>query len=126
MERLRVWVEADTEGLPPPYRPQVDPVKLTRARLEKTRLDREAAGLRPANASVRFVPDLAKPARLAPPVDDTDRDLGGTIFGNDDRYLFFDRSFPWRTTGQIRTAAGRCSGTTFGSRLVLTASHCVN
>ena len=125
-ERLRIWVETDTEGLRPPYRPQLDPVKLTRARLAKTRLDREASGLRAASASLRFVPELAKPARLAPPVDDKDRDVGGTIFGTDDRYLFSDRSFPWRTTGQIRTAGGRCSGATIGSRLVLTASHCVN
>jgi V8-like Glu-specific endopeptidase len=101
-------------------------VKLTRARLAKTRLDRETSGLRAASASLRFVPELAKPARLAPPVDDKDRDVGGTIFGTDDRYLFSDRSFPWRTTGQIRTAGGRCSGATIGSRLVLTASHCVN
>lgn len=53
-------------------------------------------------------------------------DRGATIFGTDDRYLFNDRSFPWRTTGVIRTAGGACTGTMIGPRLVLTASHCIN
>lgn len=32
-------------------------------------------------------------------------DRGGTIFDTDDRYLFDDTSFPWRTTGKVRTEA---------------------
>ena len=125
-DRTRVIVEADTEGLKQPFRPEAEPIKLTGRRLERAKIDRRAEGLRPTSATLRFLPEFAKVARLAPPDDDKDRDLGGTIFGTDDRYLFFDRSFPWRTTGQIRTAAGRCSGTTIGPRLVLTASHCIN
>lgn len=126
-DRVRLTVGADSEGLPEPRHPEVEPIRLTSRRLDASkRFDREAGGVIPDSAKLRFVPELAKPARLAPPEDDKDRDRGGTIFGTDDRYLFHDHSFPWRTTGQIRTAGGRCSGTTIGPRLVLTASHCVN
>jgi len=126
-ERLRVTVRTSSEGLPEPRRPEIDPIRLTSRRFDASkRIDRAGAGVIPESANLRFVPELAKPTGLAVPDDDKDRDRGGTIFGDDDRYLFHDHSFPWRTTGQIRTAAGRCSGTTIGPRLVLTASHCVN
>jgi V8-like Glu-specific endopeptidase len=124
-ERLRIFVDADREGLTTARRPEVEPIRLTSRRLETTRITRHGDGVVPDGALVRFVPDRSKPAGLPLPDDDKDRDRGGTIFGTDDRYLFHDRAFPWRTTGQIRTAGGRCSGTTIGSRLVLTASHCV-
>lgn len=126
-DRVRLTVRADSEGLPEPRRPEVEPIRLTSRRLEASkRVDRDAGGVIPDSAKLRFVPELARPARLAPPEDDKDRDRGGTIFGTDNRSLFHDHSFPWRTTGQIRTAGGRGSGTTIGPRLVLTASHCVN
>lgn len=87
---------------------------------------RELEGLVPRGSVVSFQPKRAPRTRVQEVFDDQPRDKGGTIFGNDDRYLFDDQSFPWRTTGLIRTAGGRCSGTTIGPRLVLTASHCVN
>ena len=48
------------------------------------------------------------------------------IFGTDDRYIYQDTSFPWRTVGRVWTATGACTGCTIGPRLVLTASHCIN
>ncbi len=48
------------------------------------------------------------------------------IFGADDRYIYNDSSYPWRTVGRVWTASGACTGCTIGPRLVLTASHCVN
>lgn len=48
------------------------------------------------------------------------------IFGADDRYIYNDSSFPWRTVGRVWTATGACAGCTIGPRLVLTASHCIN
>lgn len=125
-ERLRVLVDTDLDGLPPQRLPEAEAIHLTRRRLDEKRVQRDAEGVVAEGARVRFLPHRAKRPGLPLPEDDKDRDLGGTIFGTDDRYLFFDRSFPWRTTGQIRTAGGRCSGTTIGPRLVLTASHCVN
>ncbi|MEM9529101.1 MAG: hypothetical protein AAGA31_21000 [Bacteroidota bacterium] len=48
------------------------------------------------------------------------------VFGTDQRYIYQDTSFPWRTVGRVWTQAGSCTGCTIGPRLVLTASHCVN
>ncbi|NNF99356.1 MAG: hypothetical protein HKM93_08260 [Desulfobacteraceae bacterium] len=55
-----------------------------------------------------------------------DDDKPTNIFGTDDRYIYNDASFPWRTIGRIWTASGACTGCTIGPRLVLTASHCIN
>jgi V8-like Glu-specific endopeptidase len=49
-----------------------------------------------------------------------------TIFGPDDRVPFDDTSFPYRTVGRVETAAGSCTGTMVGRRLMVTAQHCVN
>ncbi len=125
-DRMRIFVGCDSEGLKQPYRPIAEPVKLTRSRLTRKLIDKTGQGLLLDGATLRFSPKRAKPSRTSPPKDGKDRDLGGTIFGTDDRYLFFDRAFPWRITGQIRTAGGRCSGTMIGPRHVLTASHCIN
>jgi V8-like Glu-specific endopeptidase len=48
------------------------------------------------------------------------------VFGADDRYIYNDSSFPWRTVGRVWTASGSCAGCTIGPRLVLTASHCID
>jgi V8-like Glu-specific endopeptidase len=48
------------------------------------------------------------------------------IFGADERYIYNDSNFPWRTVGRIWTASGVCTGCTIGPRLVLTASHCID
>jgi V8-like Glu-specific endopeptidase len=53
-------------------------------------------------------------------------DKPSNIFGADDRYIYNDSSFPWRTVGRVWTATGACAGCTIGPRLVLTASHCIN
>jgi V8-like Glu-specific endopeptidase len=53
-------------------------------------------------------------------------DKATNIFGADDRYIYNDSSFPWRTVGRVWTASGACAGCTIGPRLVLTASHCIN
>jgi len=48
------------------------------------------------------------------------------VFGTDERYIYNDSSFPWRTVGRVWTASGACAGCTIGPRLVLTASHCID
>jgi V8-like Glu-specific endopeptidase len=73
-----------------------------------------------------FSPKRARPTHQLPAREGKDLDKGGTIFGSDNRYLFDDLSFPWRTTGKVRTVGQWGSGTTIGPRHVLTASHVVN
>lgn len=48
------------------------------------------------------------------------------VFGIDERYIYNDSSFPWRTVGRVWNAAGSGAACTIGPRLVLTASHCIN
>jgi V8-like Glu-specific endopeptidase len=83
-------------------------------------------GHRPAGQRTTFLPKLAKPTHQLPVQRGKGLDIGGTIFGSDDRYLFHDQAFPWRTTGKVKTAGKWGSGTTIGPRHVLTASHVVN
>lgn len=47
------------------------------------------------------------------------------IFGNDDRYIFSDTSFPWCTCGKVENEAGSGSGVMIGPRHMMTASHMV-
>jgi V8-like Glu-specific endopeptidase len=47
------------------------------------------------------------------------------IFGNDDRFVFSDTSFPWCTCGKVETEAGWGSGVMIGPRHLMTASHVV-
>lgn len=137
---IQVKCRVGAEGLPPRRRREVKGVKLD-ARLAGRHIEvRELKGSVPFGSRPTFQPQRAKrtsvqshldvPTKEGKPATDPktgeELDRGGTIFGTDDRFLFQDRSFPWRTTGLIRTAGGRCSGTTIGPRLVLTASHCVN
>ena len=50
-----------------------------------------------------------------------------SVFGDDDRYTYRDTDYPWSTVGRIvNDSGGVCTGTSIGSRLVLTAAHCVN
>jgi len=45
------------------------------------------------------------------------------VFGNDDRFIFQDTSFPFSTVGRVSTG---CTGTMIGPHHVLTASHCLS
>ncbi len=86
-------------------------------------------GLRPTSAQLSFLPsesafdrERLEAFRRRKP----DEDIPTNVFGTDDRYIYDDQTFPWRTVGRVTTANGTCSGCTIGPRLVLTASHCIN
>nr|WKN36598.1 hypothetical protein K4G66_30000 [Tunicatimonas sp. TK19036] len=80
-------------------------------------------------APMQFIPqvsqlDMEIAERFRKRGDGEDRPTN--IFGTDDRYIYQDSSFPWRTVGRVWTQNGACAGCTIGPRLVLTASHCIN
>lgn len=86
-------------------------------------------GKRPAYAPASYLPrvsqidlDMADRSRRRQRNDDHPTQ----VFGSDDRYVYHDTSFPWRTVGRVWTEGGACSGCTIGPRLVLTGSHCIN
>jgi len=137
---MKIKCRASIDGLRAKRRIPVKGIKLNADIAKKHLKVKELDGLIPKGLDPNFTPQKAKRTPIQKHLDGTQEtekpmvdpdtgerlDQGGTIFGTDDRFLFNDQSFPWRTTGLIRTAGGRCSGTTIGPRLVLTASHCVN
>jgi V8-like Glu-specific endopeptidase len=131
--QYRVLARVGADGLNPSTRHErVPQIRLSDEDIAEFSGVRELEGYWPSSTTINFVPrqiDRVQPPweELGEDGDKADgRDRGGTIWGADNRGIFQDQSFPWRTTGLIRTAGRRCSGTTIGSRLVLTASHCIN
>jgi len=134
-DNLRIYCHVGRDGLPPiRRRDDIKAIRLDRNMVGEEHLKvREVDGMIPDGVKVTVNPEKAKLTAQQEAIlrdlergEKTDDDRGATIFGADDRYLFFDRSYPWRTTGRVRTAGGTCAGCTIGPRLVLTASHCVN
>jgi hypothetical protein len=125
--RLRVVANVSGNGLQRERRYEHIPVTaLSRSKIDPDVAARELNGYRPTGVPTVFIPKLAKPTHQLRHKKGKNVDIGGTIFGNDDRYLFDDQSFPWRTTGKVTTVGKWGSGTTIGPRHVLTASHVVN
>lgn len=125
--RLRLVASIDAEGIRPERRYQRIPTaRLDARKIDLERLSGEMNGQRPSGIATTFLPKLGKPTHVLRPGRGKGLDRGGSIFGSDDRYLFDDRAFPWRTTGKVRTVGKWGSGTVIGPRHVLTASHVVN
>jgi V8-like Glu-specific endopeptidase len=125
--RLRVTAQLNSSGLQRERQYERIPViRLSAKDIDPRKVARSIEGFRPAGVPTNFKPKRARPTHQLPPQRDEELDQGGTIFGTDDRFLFDDQSFPWRTTGKVRTVGGWGSGTTIGPRHVLTASHVVN
>lgn len=125
--RMRVEAELGSNGLRRERRyEQIPVIRLGKKDIDPKLAARPINGYLPTGAPTTFTPKQAKRTHQLRPTKGKDLDRGGTIFGSDDRYLFDDQSFPWRTTGKVRTVGKSGSGTTIGPRHVLTASHVVN
>lgn len=124
---MRVLAELSENGLHRQRRyDRVPVIRLSAQEIDPALAAREIQGFRPAGVPTTFTPKKAKRTHRLRLQKGEGLNRGGTIFGNDDRYLFDDQSFPWRTTGKVRTVGKWGSGTTIGPRHVLTASHVVN
>ena len=109
--RLRVVASVDGHGIRPERRYERVPVTRLRAKdLDAQLLSREIHGYRPSGVATTFTPKLSKATHQLRSRKGKGLDRGGSIFGNDDRYLFDDHSFPWRTTGKVRTVGKWGSG----------------
>ena len=125
--RLRVIATVDADGLHTTRRfDRIPTTGLDPRRFDPKYRVHEIPGHRPPGVPTAFLPKAGKPTHTLRPSRGKGLDRGGSIFGNDDRYLFDDRSFPWRTVGKVGTVGKWGSGTTIGPRHVLTASHVVN
>jgi hypothetical protein len=49
-----------------------------------------------------------------------------TVFGPEDRRIYKDTTYPWRSMGRVVTAAGTGAGVLIGPRHLLTASHVID
>jgi len=49
-----------------------------------------------------------------------------TIFGPDDRRVYYDTNYPWRCSGKVESPLGSGSGVMIGPRHMLTCSHIVD
>lgn len=122
---FRVRVRGPGDGIRVQGAPAMaEAITLDREAFDRFRDVTELDGNRLAHAPVTFQPEQGRDGRPVRLRRAEDRPIN--VFGIDDRYLFSDTTFPWRTGGRIWTATGAAAGCTIGSRLVLTASHCID
>jgi V8-like Glu-specific endopeptidase len=91
-------------------------------------------GVRPLHFTVNFIPKRIqlKPNERAEPPFDFDFRRNGEIVDRpncvlppDQRHIYQNTNFPWNTVGRVDSPLGSCTGCTIGSRLLLTANHCI-
>jgi V8-like Glu-specific endopeptidase len=125
--RLCVHAEVNVNGLDRRRRQEKIPVtRLTTKDIDRRLLRAKIKGHLPGGVPTTFKPKRGRRTHTLRPEKGKDVNKVGTIFNTDNRYLFDDQSFPWRTTGKVRTSGQWGSGTTIGPRHVLTASHVIN
>lgn len=129
--QVRVNLPGDTLGRRTPY-DNIPSIKLDRNKVRGQDLEKvKPEGMRPLHLPVDFLPTRVKlplAERARPPFDFKYRkgvDRPTNVFPPDDRYIYADTSFPWCTVGRVDTPLGWCTGCTIGSRLLLTANHCI-
>ena len=128
--RLSASIRGSQLGERSPY-PSIPVQGLKRGSLSKDLARAPVDGLRHSWAPLKFTPpavrlgvrERSRPAigaRLPEGVD-----LPANVFPPDDRYLYQDTAFPWRTVGRVDSPLGSGTGCTIGPRLLLTCSHVI-
>ncbi|MCC6862942.1 MAG: hypothetical protein IT158_30485 [Bryobacterales bacterium] len=127
--RLEAQISGKQLGVRSPH-DTIPAEALKKASLSKIRQE-SADGLRHPWAEVKFVPPkvtLRANERSRPPAGvklPEGMDLPCNVFAPDQRYIYQDTSFPWRTVGRVDSPLGAGTGCTIGARLLLTCSHVI-
>jgi V8-like Glu-specific endopeptidase len=112
----------------------IESPKISSSKRRSPRAVKDDGGVRPSHLAVNFIPkrtELKPHERAQPPFDFDYRkdgeilDRPNCIFAPDQRYIYLDTNFPWRTVGRVDTPLGSCTGCTIGPRLLLTGNHCI-
>jgi V8-like Glu-specific endopeptidase len=129
--QVKVGLQGEALGRRTPY-DRIPTFKLDRNKLKGRALEAvKPDGLRPLYLPVDFLPTRVKfslAERARPPFNfkyPKGVDRPTNVFAPDQRYIYQDTSFPWCTVGRVDTPLGTCTGCTIGSRLLLTANHCI-
>ena len=129
--QVQIGLPGDALGRRTPY-DRIPALKLDRNKLKESALEAvKPEGLRPLHLPVDFLPAKVKltlAERAHPPFNfkyPKGVDRPTNVFAPDQRYIYQDTSFPWCTVGRVDTPLGTCTGCTIGSRLLLTANHCI-
>lgn len=85
----------------------------------------------PEHADVDYVARLEPRSMRRPKFIERSTFLGNamgvrTIFGSDDRKVFYSTAYPWRCNGKVESALGSGSGVMVGPRHLLTCSHIID
>ena len=85
----------------------------------------------PEFVDVEYVPRLEPRSMRRPKFIDRRKFLGNeigaqTIFGPDNRKVFYSTAYPWRCNGKVESALGSGSGVMIGPRHLLTCSHIID
>ncbi len=112
------------------------PVMKTAAEISAA-LSRETDAYIPEHVDVDYVPRLEPRSMRRPKfierstfLADANRRQGDvaprTIFGTDDRKVFYSTAYPWRCNGRVESPVGFGSGVMVGPRHLLTCSHIID
>jgi V8-like Glu-specific endopeptidase len=85
----------------------------------------------PDHVDVEYVARLEPKSMRRPKFIDRDAFIGDalgarTIFGPDNRKVFYSTAYPWRCNGKVESPLGSGSGTMVGPRHLLTCSHIID
>lgn len=109
----------------------VEVAALKGSKLDEARATETEAHI-PEFVDVDYTPRLEPRSLRRPKFIERSQFLGGgqvgakTIFGGDDRRVFYSTAYPWRCNGKVESSLGSGSGVMVGPRHLLTCSHIID